>query len=197
LWPNPSIERTVKRLRLLPAAHVERWAAENAPAVVTAMELPPLPPVALVVAQLRARGIELPAGPVRVDAYGDSPELSASLLALIREGRKRAGTSLLWAIEAENERLPRVGDIEVVVDHRNKPVLITRLVRVEVVPYNEVTAEYAAIEGEGDGSLEYWRKAHWAFFSRECRRIERVPSQTMPVVCSIFEVLHALSPAAA
>jgi uncharacterized protein YhfF len=152
----------------------------------------PLPPVADLVAKLRARGIALPPGPVRADGYGDSPELSESLLALIREGRKRAGTSLLWSIEAENGAIPRVGEIEIVVDHRNEPSLITRITRVEVVAFSQVTPEYAAIEGEGDGSLEYWRKAHWAFFSRECKRIGREPSLSMPVVCAVFEVLNVL-----
>ena len=67
-------------------------------------------------------------------------------------------------------------DIEIVVDHRNEPALITRITQVQVLPYGEVTAEYAAIEGEGDGSLAYWREAHWAFFSRECRRLGREPT---------------------
>jgi uncharacterized protein YhfF len=98
----------------------------------------------------------------------------------------------LWACEAEAEPLPMTGDIEVVIDHRNEPVLVTRLTRVEIVPYDEVTAEYAAIEGEGDGSLAYWRKAHWAFFSRECQRIGREPVQTMPVICSVFELLSVV-----
>lgn len=157
----------------------------------------PLPPVADVVAKLRARGVEVPSGPVRVDGYGDSPELSASLLALIRDGRKRAGTSLLWAIEAENESIPQRGQVEIVLDHRNDPALITRITQVQVVPYSQVTPEYAAIEGEGDGSLEYWRKAHWAFFSRECERIGREPAESMPVVCSVFEVLSVLPTQAA
>ena len=113
-------------------------------------------------------------------------------MALIRQGRKRAGTSLLWAMEAEGEPPPRAGDIEIVLDHRNRPALITRVVNVEVVQFSEVTPEYAAIEGEGDGSLEYWRDGHWAFFGRECARIGREPSESMPVVCSVFEVLRVL-----
>lgn len=153
------------------------------------MTEPSLPDV---IAEIRALGIEPPAGRLRLDAYGDSPELSQALLALIRQGRKRAGTSLLWAIEAEGETLPCVGDIEIVLDHRGEPALITRITSVEVVPYAAVTAEYAAIEAEGDGSLEYWRRAHWAFFSRECKRIGRQPSEQMPVVCSVFELLHVL-----
>lgn len=64
--------------------------------------------------------------------------------------------------------------------------------RSEIVAFNEVSAKYTAIEGEGDGSLEYWRKGHWNFFSRECRRIGREPTETMPVICNVFEVLHVL-----
>jgi len=152
----------------------------------------PLPPVSVVLSKLRTLGVVLPEGPVRLDGYGDSAALSEELLELIRQGRKRAGTSLLWAMEAENEALPNAGEIEVVLDHRNQPALVTRIVQVSVVPYSAVTPEYAAIEGEGDGSLEYWRQAHWAFFSRECKRIGRVPAESMPVVCSVFEVLHVL-----
>ena len=69
---------------------------------------------------------------------------------------------------------------------------LTRTTEVEVVPFNEVSAQFAAREGEGDGSLVYWRKAHWSFFSRECQRIGRLPSETMPVVCSSFEVLRRM-----
>ena len=125
----------------------------------------PLPSLDLLIAQLAAQGITLPPGPVRVDGYGDSADLSIELLHLIRSGRKRAGTGLLWAYEHDQEPIAAAGDIEIVVDHRSRPALITRIVRSDVIAFNEVTAEYAAIEGEGDGSLEYWRKGHWNFFS--------------------------------
>ena len=58
---------------------------------------------------------------------------------------------------------------------------------VEVVLYGEVSAEFAAIEGEGDGSLAYWRRAHWAYFRRECAR---TPSLDVPVVCERFELVY-------
>ena len=154
--------------------------------------MPALPPIASLVEQLAERGIALPSGPVRVDGYGDSPALSESLLQLIRSGQKRAGTGLLWAYQHDGEEIAKVGDVEIVVDHLNEPALVTRITSVDVVAYDQVTAAYAAIEGEGDGSLDYWRKAHWAFFSRECARIGREPDESMPVVCSIFEVLHVV-----
>ena len=156
-----------------------------------------LPAVSLMTQKLAAFGIELPQGPVHVDGFGDSAELSEELLSLIRSGRKRAGTSLLWGCEADGQPLPTTGSIEIVIDHHNEPALVTRITRVEVVAFNEVTSAYAAIEGEGDGSLEYWRKGHWAFFGRECRRIGREPAQDMPVVCCVFEVLHVVPRASA
>ena len=156
-----------------------------------------LPPAPVLVERLAALGITLPAGRVTVDGYGDSAELSEELLALIRAGRKRAGTGLLWAYEHEGQALPEVGDIEIVVDHLHAPALVTRVTRVQVLPYGEVTAEYAAIEGEGDGSLAEWRRHHWAFFGRECARLGLVPSETMPVVCGEFELLFVLPSAPA
>ena len=152
----------------------------------------PIPDTEVVIALLKARGIELPPGPVVVDGYGASEELSNELLALIRSGRKRAGTGLLWAYQHDAQRIARTGDIEIVVDHLNVPVMVTRVVRSEVIEYNQVTAEYAALEGEGDGSLAYWRKAHWNFFGRECKRIGREPTETMPVICTVFEVVLEL-----
>jgi uncharacterized protein YhfF len=150
------------------------------------------PTVESLIARLAALGISLPAGAVQMDGYGDSPELSEELLALIRSGKKKAGAGLLWAYEADDQALPKEGVIEIVIDHNNQPALVTRIIRVEIVAYSDVTAEYAALEGEGDGSLEYWRKAHWAFFSRECQRIGREPTQDMPVICSVFEVLNVV-----
>ncbi len=159
--------------------------------------MPPLPSIDALIAGLAERGITLPLGPVRVDGYGDSAALSESLLALIRSGRKRAGTGLLWAYQHDAQAIAATGDLEIVVDHLNEPALVTRITSAQVVPFNEVSAEYAAIEGEGDGSLEYWRKAHWAYFSRECARIGRKPELSMPVVCSIFEVLNVVPPKSA
>ena len=152
----------------------------------------PLPSVESLILELAARDIAPPHGPVRVDGYGDSADLSNELLGLIKSGRKRAGTGLLWAYEHDREPIAKTGDIEIVVDHLNQPALITRIVSSEIVAFNQVSAEYAAIEGEGDGSLDYWRKGHWNFFSRECRRIGREPTETMPVICNVFEVLHVL-----
>lgn len=156
------------------------------------LEVDPLPRPEEVVARLRELGIDVPGGVVRVSGFGDSVDLSRQLIALIRTGVKRGGASLLWSHEAEGEPVPVAGDIEVAVDHCNRPAIVTRITRVEIVPFDAVQAGFAAAEGEGDGSLAHWRMAHWDFFSRECRRLGREPSKAMPVVCTSFEVLHVV-----
>lgn len=151
-----------------------------------------LPSVEFLVLRLAEQGITLPPGPVRVERYGDSADLVRELTALIGSGRKRAGTGLLWAYEYDGETVAKAGDIEIVVNELGNPAVVTRILSTQVIAFSEVTAAYAAMEGEGDGSLEYWRKGHWNFFTRECTRIGREPTQSMPVVCITFKVLNRL-----
>lgn len=134
----------------------------------------------------------IPASRVTVGELGDSPELSAELLALIREGRKRAGASLLWSWEAEGETLPEPGDFEIVLDHQGRPALVTRIKEVDIVAFDEVGPEFAAREGEGDQSLDHWRAVHRDFFERECRRLGRRMAPDIPVVCITFDLEHVV-----
>lgn len=145
-----------------------------------------------ILAKLADAGIRLPPGRLRMESLGDSPELSTELIDLIRCGPKRATAALHWAMEHDGDPMPVAGDIEIIVDHRNEPALVTRTVSVVVVPFREVTAAFAAQEGEGDGSLAHWREGHWQFFSRECARIGRRPTDDMPVVCTVFELLFTV-----
>lgn len=151
------------------------------------------PTVESLVETLSQRGIEVPEGNRRIVGFGDSEALSAELIALMLQGTKRGTCSMLWSWEFEGEAIPVVGDIGIVVDYFDRPVMLHRTTRVEIVPFNEVTAEFAASEGEGDLSLAYWRKVHWEFFLRECEQIGRTIDETMPLVCETFEVVQAWS----
>ncbi|NIP23207.1 MAG: ASCH domain-containing protein, partial [Phycisphaerae bacterium] len=57
-------------------------------------------------------------------------------------------------------------------------------------PYNEVDAQFAYDEGEGDRSLAYWREAHERFFSRFLPNIGLEFSETMPLVLEQFRVIY-------
>ncbi len=149
--------------------------------------------IGVVEAFLYAHGLDVLADEVSTSTYGDSPELEQELLALIGSGRKTATSSLVWAYEAEGLPLPKAGDIEVVVSSMGQPEFATRITSACVVPFENVSASHARNEGEGDLSLEHWRSEHWEFFSRQCSGLGRDPVQSMPVVCTTFEVLNAVT----
>jgi len=122
--------------------------------------------------------------------YGDSPELMNELIQLVLEGKKTATCGSLWEWEAEGNPIPQVGDIWIELDGNKIPVCITETVEVTIRNYNEVDADFARSEGEGDLSLEYWRKAHKNFFSRTLPKIGKEFSEEMPLVCERFKLIY-------
>jgi uncharacterized protein YhfF len=60
---------------------------------------------------------------------------------------------------------------------------------VEVVPFDEVSAEHAHLEGEGDRSLAHWRKVHERLFTEHAAHGHGF-SRDMPVVLQRFAVLY-------
>ncbi len=142
-----------------------------------------------IVEALRAMGHQVP-NDVEIAAFGDSAEMADELGGLICDGQKTATAALLWDYEHDDELPPTAGDLMVTIDWNGNILALLRMTDVRVVPFNQVDAEFARDEGEGDLTLEYWRLAHWRFFSRVCVRIDREPTQTMPIVCQRFELLH-------
>ncbi len=144
-------------------------------------------------ARLRERNVPLPEGRMFLDQYGDSPELSRRLIALIRDGDKRATCMSVAGLEAEGESEPAVGDVAIVLDDRGEPVLLTRVTASNRVAFAGVDATFAAKEGEGDRTLESWRAGHRAFFERECARLGTRFSEDLLLVCQEFELLAVVT----
>ena len=122
--------------------------------------------------------------------FGDNEDLANSLASLVLAGRKRATAGLMRSFEAEGKQQPRAGDLSVVTNWSGRPLCVIETLAVDVVPFDAVTAEFAAVEGEGDGSLAYWRQGHTEFFARECARIGRTPNGAMLVACERFAVIY-------
>jgi len=121
--------------------------------------------------------------------FCDTKDLADELVELVLAGPKRATAGLLWAYEADDEPVPVPGDYSVITDWEGAARCIIRSTHVDVVPFAEVSAEFAAIEGEGDGSLEYWRAVHEAAFTRELTSAGVGFDPSMLVVCEVFEVV--------
>lgn len=123
-------------------------------------------------------------------AFGvDEDELAQ----LVLSGKKTATSSLYLAYEFENEPLPQVGAYNMILDSQEQPVCITQTKQVYLYPFNEITAEFAKKEGEGDLSLHYWQVVHEAFFQSVCHEMGTKFSSEMLVVCEEFVCLYPKS----
>jgi uncharacterized protein YhfF len=126
------------------------------------------------------------------DNKADADELAQLVLA----GRKHATAAAVWSYELEGEPVPKPGDFSVITYWNGKACCVIRTFDVHVVAFDMVSEDFAAAEGEGDGTLAFWRRVHWAAFEREFAGTGRTPVPDMPVACERFEVVFPLRPVA-
>lgn len=131
-----------------------------------------------------------PSADYQVWHFGDSERLARDLADLVLRGQKQATAGLLWDAEHDPGMMPVQDGYSLVTDYAGTPLLVLRTTKVEIRPYGKVDADFAAAEGEGDGSLAYWREAHWSYFSRRCAALGRVPSDDMLVILERFGLVY-------
>ena len=122
--------------------------------------------------------------------FCDNKQDADELAELVVNGTKRATASLYLSYEYEGEKIPEVGELSVVLNWDGEAQCIIQTIDIELVPYKDVTKEFAATEGEGDKSLEYWKRSHWSYFSREMKAIGLEATEDMIVICEKFEVVY-------
>ena len=135
-------------------------------------------------ARLAGRSVE----PV---AFGFTPHDATEISRLVLDGTKTATGSLLWSYEAEGKAPPSGSDLWVVIDGDSNPMCISQTTKVEIIPFDDVPGDYALWGGEGDRSLEGWRRMYWRYIVLECKRIGRDPARTAPMVMERFAVIYA------
>ena len=99
-------------------------------------------------------------------AFGDSPELADELAELIASGVKTGSCGSLAGC-IEDNAYPIIGAYRIVENGSGIPVCVIRTTRLQLLRFSEVTDELARKEGEGDLSLDYWKKEHQRFFEGE------------------------------
>jgi len=120
-------------------------------------------------------------------AFGATPEQSDELLGLVLDGTKTATSSAEADYVKEQEELPTPGTLGILLDGEGHPRALVVTTEARVVPFDEVDADHARDEGEGDLSLEHWRTVHERFFAENAEGGFRAD---MPVVLERFRVLY-------
>lgn len=98
-------------------------------------------------------------------AFGATLEQSEELLGLVLDGTKTATASSRTDYAKEGEELPVPGMLGIILDAAGHPRALVVTTEARVVPFDQVDAEHARDEGEGDLSLEHWRAVHERFFT--------------------------------
>ena len=117
-------------------------------------------------------------------AFGSNKEDADELAELVDKGIKTATTS---EYVSGDEDMPKIGDWNIILDGQGDPVCVVQDKVVEIIPYNQISAEHAYHEGEGDRSYQYWRKVHDQFFEEEFKANGQKFYPQAPMVCEIFE----------
>lgn len=137
----------------------------------------------------RAAGVP-PETPYQAWYFGDSPALAHELAELVLNGPKRATASSMWVNEMSPEAAPVPDGYSVVTEHDGRPRAVIRTISLDTRPLDEVDAQFAWDEGEGDRTLADWLDGHTRYYTRECARQGRIFSPSMPVMLERFELLY-------
>lgn len=124
--------------------------------------------------------------------FCDNPDDANACAALVREGRKRATAPSLAELVLAGERLPKAGDLAIVTDWVGEAQAIIRTSSVEIKRFADVDEDFARAEGEGDGTLSWWRTAHHAYFERVLADTCYLVDDELEIVCERFDLLFAV-----
>ncbi len=119
--------------------------------------------------------------------FCDNEEDANACADLVRSGVKTATSHSLLGLQYRNERLPKIGDFIVVTNWEGTAKCLVKTTKVKLIPYFNIDSEYAHIEAIGDKSLAYWRDKYWPAITKELEPFERVPRDSMIIVCQEFE----------
>jgi uncharacterized protein YhfF len=130
---------------------------------------------------------------------GDSAQMHDELAALVADGRKTAGASLVVEYDQDEDPLPVVGDRWLLTDSAGRRLAVVETTEVRVVPMGDVDLQFVQEEGEGFQNVADWRAAHRDYWNRQLDDLREAAGDPQwqlkddtPVVCERFRVVRRL-----
>ena len=103
------------------------------------------------------------------------------LIELVLSNKKTATSSLF----IDDTNLPIIGEESIICYDDDTSACIVKTVDYRIMKFNEMTEEYVKLEGEGDLSLNHWKKVHYDFF----KSIDSSFNEESKIIFEIFEVV--------
>ncbi len=110
-------------------------------------------------------GVAPPSRDFDVFYFGMGESMASRLAHLVLKGKKRGTAGWVRAHEATGIPLPAPGATSLVTDGFGIPLCFIQTMSVEKLKFKDVTSEMAKIEGEGDLTLEDWKRVHWEYWA--------------------------------
>lgn len=120
-------------------------------------------------------------------SFGAEPDLLAQL---VLEGTKTVTASAYDLYTADKEPLPEIGSYDVVLDSQGRAICVIQIKKMTVLPFNQVSADHAFKEGEGDRSLVWWRQVHEELFTQWFTDCGLTFTEDSKIVLEEFEVVY-------
>lgn len=131
-----------------------------------------------------------PGTPHEAWAFCGGGPFADELAALVLAGVKTATASPLIAYETEGAPLPCAGGYSVILYDDGQAAAVIRDTRVSLVPFDEVSAEHAYREGEGERTLAQWREIHRRAFTPDYHAAGREFDEHGLCVLEEFELVY-------
>ncbi len=122
--------------------------------------------------------------------YAGNPEITDKLLALYFTGKKTAGSSLVEDFKTAGDPLPVVGNFWIYLDSSGKPRCILKTVLVVTHLFKDVPLEIALAEGEGNLTLEHWKRVHTDLFTPLLQQWGVRDLNEATVITEFFEIVY-------
>ena len=104
------------------------------------------------------------------------------LIELVLSNKKRATSSLY----IDGAKLPIIGEESIICYDNDSLACIVKTIDFKIMRFNEMTEEYAKLEGEGDLSLDYWKNVHYTFF----KSVDPFFNEDSKIVFEVFELIR-------
>jgi uncharacterized protein YhfF len=123
-------------------------------------------------------------------SIGSTPETADEGAVLILSGKKTLTSSPFW--DYPDGRIPFAGALGVLLDSARRPRGIVETTRVEIMPFGAITEEMARAYGEGERTVEWWRRVMGAFYRASAERHNAILTDETPHIWEWFTVVHRL-----
>lgn len=135
-------------------------------------------------------GLAVNPSALEVRWIGLDADSTLQIFELIRRGDKRGTFTLPWIVERTGSPVPRVGNHLVLIEMTGRPVLLTRVTRVDSAVFGAVQAHHTAIDGSPVRDPAVWVPLHTVYWNQHLAPFDLAVSPDMPFWIEEFTLVY-------